>query len=141
MRLQRLTGLERQKIIDELKEVNDQILWLKKVLGSADEIYKIIMQELEDIKTKYGDARKTKIERSGEDIEDEDLITREDVVVAMTNSGYIKRIPLDEYRVQRRGGKGLKGAENREEDFVSRVFSANTHTMILNFSDAVNSIG
>jgi len=135
MRLQRLTGLERQKIIDELKEVHDTIAWLRKVLGSPEEIFKIIMQELEEIKEKYGDARKTKLERSTEDLEDEDLIAKEDVVVAMTNSGYIKRIAIDEYRLQKRGGKGLKGAENREEDFVSRVFSANTHTMILNFSD------
>lgn len=135
MRLQRLTGLERQKILDELKEVSDSIAWLRKVLGSVDEIYKIIVQELEEIRENYGDDRRTKIERSAEDLEDEDLIAKEDVVVAMTNSGYIKRIPVDEYRVQRRGGKGLKGAEQREEDFVSRVFSANTHTMILNFSD------
>jgi DNA gyrase subunit A len=135
MRLQRLTGLERQKIIDELKEVSDMIAWLRRVLGSPEEIFKIITQELESIKEKYGDARKTKLERSTEDLEDEDLIAREEVVVAMTNSGYIKRIPIDEYRVQKRGGKGLKGAENREEDFVNRVFAANTHTMILNFSD------
>jgi DNA gyrase subunit A len=135
MRLQRLTGLERQKILDELKEVQDSIAWLRKVLGSVDEIYKIIVQELEEIKENYGDERRTKIERTSEDLEDEDLIAKEDVVVAMTNSGYIKRIAIDEYRVQRRGGKGLKGAEQREEDFVNRVFSANTHTMILNFSD------
>jgi DNA gyrase subunit A len=135
MRLQRLTGLERQKILDELKEVQDSIAWLRKVLGSVEEIYKIIVQELEEIRENYGDDRRTKIERTSEDLEDEDLIAREDVVVATTNSGYIKRISIDEYRVQKRGGKGLKGAEQREEDFVNRVFSANTHTMILNFSD------
>lgn len=135
MRLQRLTGLERQKILDELKEVMDNIAWLRKVLGSVEEIYKIIVQELTEIRENFGDERRTKIERSTEDLEDEDLIAKEEVVVAMTNSGYIKRILVDEYRVQRRGGKGLKGAEQREEDFVSRVFSANTHTMILNFSD------
>jgi DNA gyrase subunit A len=135
MRLQRLTGLERQKILDELKEVLDLVAWLRKVLASSEEIFKIIVQELEDIRENYGDERRTKLERSTEDLEDEDLITKEDVVVAMTNSGYIKRIPIDEYRLQKRGGKGTKGAENREEDFMCRVFSANTHTMLLNFSD------
>lgn len=135
MRLQRLTGLERQKILDELAEVQKLISWLKMVLGSEEEIYKIITTELLEIKENYGDARRTKIERSNEEFQDEDLIAREDMVISMTNSGYIKRIAIDEYRLQKRGGKGLKGAEQREEDFVSRLFSANTHTTILSFSD------
>ena len=135
MRLQRLTGLERQKILDELKEVSDLIAWLKKVLGSVEEIYKIIVQELEEIKERFGDARRTKIERSNEELQVEDLIAKEEMVISMTYSGYIKRIPTGEYRLQKRGGKGLKGAEQREEDYVWRVFSANTHTMILSFSD------
>lgn len=135
MRLQRLTGLERQKILDELAEVNKHISWLKMVLGDVREIFKIILNELQEIKAKYADARRTKIEMSMEDIDDEDLIADEEVVVTMTNTGYIKRISLDEYRLQKRGGRGLKGAENREEDYVSRVFSASTKTTLLVFSD------
>jgi DNA gyrase subunit A len=135
MRLQRLTGLERQKIVDELEEVNKNIAWLKKVLGDVAEIYNLIVGELEDIKTRFADPRRTKIERSSEELQDEDLIAREEMVVLMTNSGYVKRIPVDEYRLQKRGGKGLKGAETREEDFVNRVFAADTLTSILVFTD------
>lgn len=135
MRLQRLTGLERQKILDELAEVQKLISWLKMVLGSEEEIYKIITTELLEIKEKYGDERRTKIERSNEELQDEDLIAREEMIISMTNSGYIKRIAVDEYRLQKRGGKGLKGAEQRDEDYVARLFSANTHTTILSFSD------
>ncbi len=135
MRLQRLTGLERQKIMDELAEVQKMISWLKQVLGSVEEIYKIIVGELEEIKKAYGDVRRTKIERSSEELQIEDLIAKEDMVISMTYSGYIKRIPTVEYRLQKRGGKGLKGSEQREEDYVSRLFSANTHTMLLSFSD------
>lgn len=135
MRLQRLTGLERQKIMDELAEINKTIAWLKNVLANVSEIYKIIVEELTEIKKNYGDARRSKIERSNEEFMDEDLIAREDMVISMTYSGYIKRISTDEYRLQKRGGKGLKGSEQREEDFVWKVFSANTHTTILSFSD------
>ncbi len=135
MRLQRLTGLERQKIIDELAEVQKNITWLLMVLGSVAEIYKLIMGELEDIKTRFSDPRRTKIERTSEELQDEDLIAREEMVVLMTNSGYVKRISTDEYRLQKRGGKGLKGAETREEDFVNRVFVADTLTTLLVFSD------
>lgn len=135
MRLQRLTGLERQKIIEELEEVMKQIAWLRKVLGSVEEIYKIIIDELTQIKERFGDARKTKIEKTSEELQDEDLIAKEDMVVSVTAAGYIKRIPVEEYRVQKRGGKGLKGAETREEDYVWRVFSADTLTQILTFSD------
>lgn len=135
MRLQRLTGLERQKILNELEEVNKTITWLKKVLGDVGEIFKLIVAELEEIKKNFSDVRRTKIEKSNEEILDEDLIAREEVVVSMTHSGYIKRISLDEYRLQKRGGKGLKGADTREEDFVNRVFAADTLTTILAFSD------
>ncbi|MGE0526503.1 MAG: DNA gyrase subunit A [Bdellovibrionales bacterium] len=135
MRLQRLTGLERQKILDELAEVQKQISWLRHVLGSVEEIYKIIVSELEEIKSQYSDVRRTKIERLADEIVLEDLIAKEDMVISMTYSGYIKRIAVDEYRLQKRGGKGLRGAEQREEDYVWRMFSANTHTMILTFSD------
>ncbi len=136
MRLQRLTGLERQKIENELDEVQKHIAWLKMVLASSEEIFKIIVTELEDIKKNYGNARRTRIEAAADDeFLDEDLIAKEDVVVSLTYSGYIKRIPLEEYRVQKRGGKGLKGSTSREEDFVWKIFAANTHTTILNFTD------
>jgi DNA gyrase subunit A len=135
MRLQRLTGLERQKILDELAEIIKQIEWLKMVLGDVREIFKIISEELTEIKKRFGDERRTKIESDGSEMEDEDLIAEEDTVVSITSSGYIKRIPVEEYRLQRRGGKGLKGAENREEDFVWKIFSTTTLTTILVFTD------
>lgn len=135
MRLARLTGLERQKILDEIKELEDKIKWLKVVLADVKEIYKIVKDELVDIKNRYGDERRTKIEADSEELEDEDLIAKEDVVVTITHSGYIKRIPIDSYRAQNRGGRGLKGIETREEDFVSDFFVANTFTTLLVFTD------
>ncbi len=135
MRLQRLTGLEREKIQLELKELQEQIQWLNFVLSDVREIYKIIIKELEEIKEKYGDERKTKIEGNSEDIEDEDLIAQESMIVTYTNTGYIKRMSPDEYRLQKRGGKGLKGIETREEDFVVDIFIASTKTTLLIFTD------
>ncbi|MCB0349416.1 MAG: DNA gyrase subunit A, partial [Bdellovibrionales bacterium] len=136
MRLQRLTGLEKDKIIQELKELVERVNWLKMVLGSVDEINKIIVQELEEIVAKYGDERRTKIEAAeDESIDDEDLITKEDMVVCLTKTGYIKRVPLNEYRVQKRGGRGLIGMETREEDVVTSIFVADTHTTLLVFTD------
>lgn len=135
MRLQRLTGLERQKIIDELLEIEKQIAWLKSVLSDVQKIYDIIVEELEEIKAKFSNPRRTQITGDATDLDDEDLIANEQMVVVMTDTGYIKRIPLDEYRVQKRGGKGLKGAETREEDFVTEIFVANTHTMLLVFTN------
>ncbi|QDK36098.1 DNA gyrase subunit A [Bdellovibrio sp. NC01] len=135
MRLQRLTGLERDKIIAELAELMKQIDWLKFVLSDVREIYKIIVGELEDIKKRYADVRRTQIQGSLDDIEDEDLIADEDMVVTVTNTGLIKRMPTAEYRVQKRGGKGLKGMETKEEDYVTDLFSASTKTMLLVFTD------
>ncbi len=135
MRLQRLTGLERNKIEDEFNEILKTIDWLKKVLADVNEVYKIISDELKEIKEKYSNPRRTVIEDGGEEMEDEDLIAQEDVIISLTNTGYIKRIDLDEYRVQRRGGKGLKGSGVKEEDYVSEVFSVNTHTTLLVYSD------
>lgn len=135
MRLQRLTGLERDKIINELAELMKQIEWLRFVLADVREIYKIIVKELEEIKEKFADKRRTQITGDLDDIEDEDLIADEDVVVTITNTGYIKRIPIDEYRVQKRGGKGLKGMETREEDYVTDIFTTSTKTMLLVFTD------
>jgi DNA gyrase subunit A len=135
MRLQRLTGLEIQKIIDELGELMKQVDWLKFVLADAKEIYKIIVAELEDIKKRYSNPRRTEISGDLSDIEDEDLIADESMVVTVTNTGYIKRISTEEYRVQKRGGKGLKGMETREEDYVTDLFTASTKTMLLVFTD------
>lgn len=135
MRLQRLTGLEREKIIAELAELMKQIDWLKFVLSDVREIYKIIVNELEDIKKRYADERRTQITGSLDDIEDEDLIADEPMVVTVTNTGLIKRISTEEYRVQKRGGKGLKGMETKEEDYVTDIFTASTKTMLLVFTD------
>ncbi|UXR65734.1 DNA gyrase subunit A [Bdellovibrio bacteriovorus] len=135
MRLQRLTGLERDKIIAELAELMKQIDWLKFVLADVREIYKIIVGELEDLKKRYADPRRTQITGDLSDLEDEDLIADEQMVVTVTNTGLIKRIPVEEYRVQKRGGKGLKGMETKEEDYVTDIFSASTKTMLLVFTD------
>lgn len=135
MRLQRLTGLERDKIINELAELHKFIEHLVFVLSDVREIYKIIVGELREIREKYSDKRRTQITGDLDNIEDEDLIADEQMVVSITNTGYIKRIPIDEYRVQKRGGKGLKGMETREEDFVTDIFTASTKTMLLVFTD------
>ncbi len=135
LRLQRLTGLEREKIVEELNEILKTIEWLKMVLASPEEIDKIILTELEDIRKRYADKRRTEITGDLENIEDEDLIADEQMVVTITNTGYIKRISPDEYRVQRRGGKGLKGMETREEDYVVDIFIASTKTTLMVFTD------
>ena len=135
MRLQRLTGLEREKILNELKELLKQIEWLRMVLSDVNEIYKIITDELEDVKNRFSSPRRTQIVMDDNETEVEDLIANEEMIVSLTHSGYIKRIPIDEYRLQRRGGKGLKGAKTREEDYVWKIFSADTHTTLLTFSD------
>jgi len=135
MRLQRLTGLERDKILAELAELVKQIEWLRFVLGDVGEIYKIIVGELEDIRKRFADPRRTEITGDLTDIEDEDLIADEKMVVTITNTGYIKRIPVEEYRVQKRGGKGTKGMETREEDYVTDIFTASTKTMLLVVTD------
>ncbi len=135
MRLQRLTGLERDKIDNELAELNKTIDWLKFVLSDVKEIFKIIVTELEDIKKRFNNKRRTQISGDLEDIEDEDLIADEKMIVTVTNTGYIKRISPDEYRVQKRGGKGLKGMETRELDYVTDIFTASTKTTLLIFTD------
>ena len=135
MRLQRLTGLEREKIMAELAELMKQVEWLKFVLADVNEIFKIIISELEEISKKYSDKRRTQLTGELTDLEDEDLIADEPMVVTITKTGYIKRIPIDEYRVQKRGGKGTKGMETREEDIVTDIFTASTKTMLLVFTD------
>jgi DNA gyrase subunit A len=135
MQLQRLTGLERQKILAELAELMKTIERLRAILSSEELLTNLIIEELRAIQKKYGDARRTDIiEESGE-FRVEDLIADEDVVITATSTGYIKRTALDAYRQQRRGGKGLIGMQTREEDVVQHLFVANTHAYILIFTD------
>jgi DNA gyrase subunit A len=135
MQLQRLTGLERQKILDELAELLKTIARLRSILSSEELLMAIVVEELKAIQAKYADARRTDmIEETGE-FRVEDLIADEDVVITATSTGYIKRTALDSYRKQRRGGKGLIGMSTREEDVVQHLFIANTHAYILIFSD------
>lgn len=135
MKLQRLTGLEKQKIENEKGELNIKISFLQKVVSSISEIYKIIVEELTSIKEKFNSPRLTKIEESeSAEMIDEDLITEENIVVALTHKGFVKRMSADEYRLQKRGGVGVKGS-TREEDFVTHLFSATTHTLFLIFSN------
>ena len=135
MQLQRLTGLERQKILDELAELVALIARLREILSSDALVLEIVVNELTAIRDKYGDDRRTDIIEDSGDFRVEDLIADEDVVITATQTGYIKRTPLDEYRKQRRGGKGLIGMQTREEDVVEHLFVANTHAYILIFSD------
>ena len=135
MRLHRLTGLERDKIVAEYNEILALISRLKEILASDVEILKIIKDELVEIREKYGDDRRTEIvERTGE-LSLEDLIVEEDMVVTISHTGYIKRNAVSLYRAQRRGGKGKTGMRPKEEDFVERLFIASTHSYILVFTD------
>ncbi len=135
MQLQRLTGLERDKIVQEYKDVLALIEELRSILASEEKVLGIIVKELQDIKKQYGDERRTEIQDSGEEISMEDLIKREDCVVTFSNEGYVKRSPLALYRAQRRGGKGKQGATFKEEDFLTNLFVASSHDHVLFFSD------
>ncbi|MCL4846984.1 MAG: DNA gyrase subunit A [Acidobacteria bacterium] len=135
MQLQRLTGLERQKILDELAEVRRTIERLLAILGSERLLMQIVVDELRAIQTKYGDARRTEIVDAAGDLSIEDLIADEDMVITVTNSGYIKRTSLEEYRLQGRGGRGRRGMSVRAEDAVGHVFVATTHSFIMIFSN------
>ncbi|HEY3362821.1 MAG TPA: DNA gyrase subunit A, partial [Methanosarcina sp.] len=135
MRLQRLTGLETQKVLEELEGLVKLIGELKKILESDELKYEIIRNELLELKEKYGDARRTKIVPAASEVREEDLIHEEEVVVTITNGGYIKRIPLKTYTMQRRGGRGIIGMEMKEEDFVENLFISSTHNYILFFTN------
>jgi DNA gyrase subunit A len=135
MQLQRLTGLERQKIVDELAALVRTIEQLRAILSSDELLMNIVVEELREVRAKYGDARRTEIVEEQGDFRVEDLIADEDVVITATDTGYIKRTALESYRKQRRGGKGLIGMQTREEDIVRHLFVVNTHAYILIFSD------
>ena len=135
MQLQRLTSLERQKIEDELKELREKIADLKEILASDVKLREVIVKELREVQKKHGDARRTEIIAEEAEIHLEDLIAEEDVVITVTHSGYLKRTPLSVYRQQGRGGKGRIGMKTKEEDVVTNVFVANTHSYVLVFTD------
>jgi DNA gyrase subunit A len=135
MRLQRLTGLEREKIIQDYKDIIKEIKRLKGILASPALVDSIIKDELLEIKKKYADKRRTEITDAAAEITIEDLITEEEMVVTISHNGFIKRNSLDLYRSQRRGGKGAMGMETREEDFVETLFTASTHDNVLFFSN------
>ena len=135
MRLQRLTGLERQKIEDEYKETIKLIEKLKGILKSEEKRKLIITEELQEVRKKYADARRTEIVYDYEDFSLEDIIAEEDVVVTISHSGFIKRFPVSGYRKQGRGGKGVTGAGTKDDDFIEHMFIASTHQYILFFTD------
>lgn len=134
LRLARLTALGRDEIGDELNGLGAEIEDYLDILSSRDRVRDIIRTELEEIRDQFGTPRRTEISDHAADFEDEDLIAREDMVVTVSHAGYIKRVPLSTYRAQNRGGKGRSGMSTREEDFVSRLFVANTHTPVLFFT-------
>ena len=134
LRLQRLTGLERDKIIQEFNEIQDLIKRLKEILASEKLVFKIVADELKEIRDKYGDDRRTEIMATQQEISVEDLIQEEDMVVTVSHNGYIKRNPISLYRAQRRGGRGKTGMTTRDEDFVEDLFVASTHSYVLVFS-------
>lgn len=135
MRLQRLTGLERDKIQNEYDELVKTIEYYKQVLDNEDMRMNIIKEEMEEIKSRYGDERKTDIVYAGDEINIEDLIPNEDVAITISHMGYIKRTSLTDYKQQKRGGKGSRGSTTREEDFIEYLFTASTHNYMLFFTE------
>jgi DNA gyrase subunit A len=135
MQLKRLTGLQREKIEEEYNELMKLIAYYKEVLSNESMVYDIIKKELLEIKEKYGDERLSKITAAAGEFDEEDLIKEEQVVVTLTHFGYVKRMPVDTYRSQRRGGKGITGIATREEDFVKQIFTTSTHDTILFFTN------
>ena len=135
MRLKTLSGLQREKIEEEYNELMKLIAHLREILASERLVFDIIKEELLEIKEKYGDERLTKIVAAEGEIDDEDLIKEEQNVITLTHFGYVKRMPIDMYKSQKRGGKGIAGMATREEDFVKKIFTASTHDTILFFSN------
>lgn len=135
MRLRRLTGLEREKIETELAELREKIAYYKRVLGDENLVKEIIRDEMLEIKRRYADKRRTEIADEARDLDIEDLIADEDMVITITRSGYIKRLPVATYRQQKRGGKGMSGVKLKENDFVEQLFIASTHDYMLFFTN------
>ncbi|AIC96545.1 MULTISPECIES: DNA gyrase subunit A [Shouchella] len=135
MRLQRLTGLERDKLEQEYQEVMARIAELRAILASEERVLEVIREELELVKQKFNDERRTVISMSEEHLEDEDLIPRQNIVITITHNGYVKRLPVSTYRAQRRGGKGIQGMGTNDDDFVQHLFITNTHHTILFFTN------
>lgn len=135
MRLQRLTGLEREKIEAEYEELQKKIAEYKAILADEQLVLQIISDELNEVREKFGDERRTEITLSDDEILDEDLIPREDVIITITHGGYVKRLPVTTYRSQKRGGKGILGMGTKEDDFVEHLFVSNTHHYLLFFTD------
>lgn len=135
MQLKRLSGLQREKLEEEYAELMKLIAYYKEILSSETLVFDIIKQELIEIRDKFGDERLTKIAPAEGEFEEEDLIKEEQTVIALTHFGYIKRVPVDTYKSQRRGGKGITGMATREDDFVKEIFTASTHDTILFFSN------
>src|SRR5512132_231660 len=135
MQLQRLTGLERQKILDELVEVQKLIARLREILASEKVLMEVIVGELQEVRQLFADERRTEIQGEADDLSTEDLIAEEEMVVTVSHLGYVKRNPVSLYRAQRRGVRGKTGAGAREEDFLERLFVASTHSYLLVFSD------
>ncbi|MCK0469779.1 DNA gyrase subunit A [Halalkalibacter sp. APA_J-10(15)] len=135
MRLQRLTGLERDKIENEYNELIAKIAELKAILADEEKVLEIIREELTEIKEKYNDSRRTIISMSEDHLEDEDLIPRQNVVITISHQGYIKRMPISTYRNQKRGGKGIQGMGTNDNDFVQHLFTTNSHHTILFFTN------
>ncbi len=135
LKLQRLTGLERDKIEDEYNELMKTIAYLQSILNSEEILLNIIKDELVEIKTKYGDDRRTLIEKNPYSFEDEDLIDDDDIVITLTHGGYIKRLPADTYNAQKRGGRGIQGVTTKEDDFVEHILITPTLNNILFFTN------
>ncbi|MDR1674383.1 MAG: DNA gyrase subunit A [Oscillospiraceae bacterium] len=131
MRMYQLSGMERQKILDELQQIQERISYLEELLASRDKINGVILEELAEIQRKYGDNRRTDIEDVDGEVDIEELIPVREDVVTFTNIGYIKRMDADEYKIQKRGGKGVAGMKQREEDAVTEMFTASTHDNLL----------
>jgi DNA gyrase subunit A len=135
MRLRALTALERQRVLDELEELRAKIAELRELLASDERILEVILEELEEIREKFGDERRSEITGAVEGLSTEDLIVEEDMVVTVSHQGYVKRNPITQYRAQRRGGKGLKGMQTKDQDFVEQLFVASTHSTLLFFTN------
>jgi len=135
MRLRALTAMERQRVADELEEIRAKIETLQALLSSDEKILQVILDELDEVKEKYADPRRSEITDAVEGLSTEDLIVEEDMVVTVSHHGYVKRNPITQYRAQRRGGKGLRGMQTKEADFVESLFVASTHATILCFTN------